>query len=60
MKLRNKDKVRVFDFIMTTNTWEFIYQVIRLEIFGSFSRSFENKISKWNNENRSKNKIHKT
>jgi|OM-RGC.v1.035150887 predicted small integral membrane protein len=46
--MRDKYKIKVFDFIMTISTWEFIYEVIRMEWFGSFSKSFKKKISHFN------------
>ncbi|MDB3979874.1 hypothetical protein N9429_00310 [Candidatus Marinimicrobia bacterium] len=51
-KLKNRYKIRVFDFLMTQNTWYVIYQLIRMELSGKFSKSFNRKIEEWNEENR--------
>lgn len=51
-KLKDRYKIRVFDFIMTLNTWYFVYELIRMELFGKYSKNFNRKIEEWNEENR--------
>ncbi len=48
----DKYKIKGWDFMMTLNTWYFIYQLIRMELSGKFSKSFDRKIEKWYEENR--------
>ena len=51
-KLTDRYKIRVFDFIMTLNTWYFVYELIRMELFGKYSKNFNRRIEEWNEENR--------
>jgi hypothetical protein len=42
--MNQKEKARVFDFIMTMGTIDFILQIIYLKIFGKPSRRLEQKV----------------
>jgi len=49
--MKNKYKILTFDFLMTINVWEFIYQLIRLNLVGKTSKGFENKVSQFIRKN---------
>ena len=51
IKMKNKYKILTFDFLMTINVWEFIYQLIRLNLLGKTSKRFENKVSQFIKKN---------
>jgi len=50
--MRNKDKVRVYNFIETLKTWEFILELIYMNIFNKPSKRLERKVEKFTNEYR--------
>lgn len=56
MKLTNKDKVRIFDFIMSLGTIEFLYYTLMIELFNYKPKSLKRKIGKFIDERRKSKK----
>ena len=52
MKMKQKYKSRLFDFIMTLGTLEFIYYIICMELFDYQPRSLKKKIKQFLDERR--------
>jgi hypothetical protein len=48
--MTNKEKARVFDFIMTLGTFEFIYYVLCMELFDYKPKRLQKKIWRFLNE----------
>ena len=55
--MTQKEKSRVFDFIMTLGTFEFIYYIISMELFDYKPKSLQMKVERFLNEKR-KTKLH--
>ena len=55
--MTQKEKSRVFDFIMTLGTFEFIYYIISMELFDYKPKSLQRKVERFLNEKR-KTKLH--
>jgi len=55
--MTQKHKSRIFDFIMTLGTLEFIYYIICMEVFDYKPKSLQKKVKTFLNEKR-KTKIH--
>jgi hypothetical protein len=55
MKMKQKYKSRVFDFIMTLGTLEFIYYIICMELFDYKPKTLQKKVERFLDERR-KNK----
>jgi uncharacterized membrane protein (DUF485 family) len=53
MKMKQKHKSRVFDFIMTLGTLEFFYYVIMIELFDYKPKLLQKKIERFLDEKRS-------
>jgi hypothetical protein len=53
MKMKNKDKVRVYDFIESLGTLEFIYYVLMIELFDYKPKPLQKKVWRFLNEKRS-------
>lgn len=52
MKMKNKDKVRVYDFIESLGTLEFIYYVLMIELFDYKPKPLQKKIERFLDEKR--------
>ena len=52
MKMTQKHKSRVFDFIMTLGTLEFFYYVLMIELFNHTPKHLQKKIDKFLDERR--------
>jgi hypothetical protein len=48
--MTQKDKSRVFDFIMTLGTLEFIYYIICMEVFDYKPKSLQRKVERFLDE----------
>jgi len=55
MKITQKHKSRIFDFIMTLGTFEFIYYVLMIELFDYKPKPLQKKVERFLDERR-KNK----
>ena len=53
MKMKNKDKVRVYDFIESLGTLEFIYYLLMIELFDYKPKLLQKKIERFLDEKRS-------
>ena len=51
--MTQKEKARVFDFIMTLGTFEFIYYVLMIELFDYKPKPLQKKVWRFLNEKRS-------
>lgn len=57
MKMKNKDKVRVYDFIESLGTLEFIYYLLMIELFDYKPKPLQKKVWRFLNEKR-QTKLH--
>ncbi len=50
--MKQKDKARVFDFIITLGTLEFMYYMLSMELFDYKPKSLQKKVRKFLDERR--------